>query len=151
MSTLGSAQEAPAAVNIEPGRLFIEGKWCDSSSGETTTTINPATEQPITTVAKGTADDARRAAAAAKRAFEESGWATLRGSERARVLQRIADLIERNAHELAYREAIDMGMLYEDAARSRTSRTCFAITAAGRARSTAPCGGRSHYPARTEP
>jgi acyl-CoA reductase-like NAD-dependent aldehyde dehydrogenase len=117
MSTAAVAgQGAPAPVPIEPRRLFIDSEWSDSSSGKTTTSINPATEEPITTVAKGTADDAHRAAAAAKRAFEESGWATLRGSERAKVLQRIADLIEESAHELAYREAIDMGMLYRNAA-----------------------------------
>jgi acyl-CoA reductase-like NAD-dependent aldehyde dehydrogenase len=117
MSTVTAAdQDRLAPARIEPGRLFIDGEWCASSSGETTTTINPATEEPITTVAKGTADDARRAAAAAKRAFEQSGWATLRGSVRAKVLQRIADLIEESAHDLAYREAIDMGMLYRDAA-----------------------------------
>jgi len=28
-------QTAPAPVDIDPGRLFIDGEWCDSSSGET--------------------------------------------------------------------------------------------------------------------
>jgi acyl-CoA reductase-like NAD-dependent aldehyde dehydrogenase len=111
-----STQTALSPADIKRGRLFIDGEWCDASSGEATATINPATEQQITTVAKATAEDAERAAAAAKRAFEASGWATLRGSERAKILQGIADLIEENAHELAYREAVDMGMLYQDAA-----------------------------------
>jgi aldehyde dehydrogenase (NAD+) len=117
MSAITEVQQpAPAPVEIEPGRLFIDGEWCDSSSGETAVTINPATEEEITTVAKATADDARRASAVAARAFEQSGWATLRGSERAKVLLRIADLIDASAHELAYRESVDMGMLYQDAA-----------------------------------
>jgi aldehyde dehydrogenase (NAD+) len=112
----GEKTSKPEPVAVEPGRLFIDGEWCDSSSGETTRTINPATEEAITTVAKATREDAERAAAAARGAFDNSGWATLRGSERAKLLQRVADLIEQNSHELAYREAIDMGMLYADAA-----------------------------------
>ncbi len=117
MSTITEKQLTPVApVNIEPGRLFIDGRWCDSALGETAATINSATEQQITTVAKTTVEDARRTAAAAARAFEQSGWATLRESERAKVLQRVADLIEQNAHELAYRAAVNMGTLYQDAA-----------------------------------
>jgi acyl-CoA reductase-like NAD-dependent aldehyde dehydrogenase len=112
----GEKTPRPKRAVIEPGRLFIGGEWCESSSGETTQTINPATEEAITTVAKATVEDAQRAASAARGAFDDSGWATLRGSERAKLLQRVADLIEENAHELAYREAIDMGMLYADAA-----------------------------------
>jgi acyl-CoA reductase-like NAD-dependent aldehyde dehydrogenase len=57
-----------------------------------------------------------RAAAAAMRPFEHSGWAALRGSKRAKVLQRVADLIDGSANELAQREAIDKGILYRDAA-----------------------------------
>lgn len=62
MSTITESQQTVVApVKIEPGRLFIDGQWCDSASGETAVTINPATEQEITTVAKATAQDARRA------------------------------------------------------------------------------------------
>jgi aldehyde dehydrogenase (NAD+) len=105
----------PVATELNPGRLFIGGEWVDSASRLTTTTINPATEEPITTVARAGGADATRAAAAAARAFRESGWATLRGSERAKVLHQVADLIEQNAHELAYRESVDMGFLYDEA------------------------------------
>jgi aldehyde dehydrogenase (NAD+) len=50
------------------------------------------------------------------RSASEGGgaWAGMRGSERARLLHRIADLVEENAHDLAYREAVDMGKLYTD-------------------------------------
>ncbi|WP_308166556.1 aldehyde dehydrogenase family protein [Nocardia albiluteola] len=107
--------DRPEAIAIEPGRLFIGGQWRDSLSGATLPTVNPATEEVITTVASAGVEDVHAAVDAARRAFEESGWASMRGSERAKVLLRIADLIDANAHELAYRESVDMGMLYTDA------------------------------------
>ena len=50
-------------ITIKPGRLFIDGDWIDAQSGKTCTTINPTTEQPITEVAEGGAEDIDRAVA----------------------------------------------------------------------------------------
>jgi aldehyde dehydrogenase (NAD+) len=105
----------PAPVTVEPGRLFIGGTWRDSESRATTPTVNPTTEEVIVEVARGSAGDADAAARAAAAAFEDGPWSRMRGSERARLLHRIADLLLENAHELAYLEAIDMGKLYTDA------------------------------------
>lgn len=99
---------------IEPGQLFIGGQWRESSSGERLEVYNPATEELVTTVAQGTADDAREAGRVAKAAFESGVWSQAKGSERAKVLNRIADLIEERAEELAYREVVDMGKLWRD-------------------------------------
>lgn len=105
----------PAPTTINPGQLLIDGRWRDARSGQTSTSINPATEEPIVEVAKGGAQDAREAVDAAHRAFREGPWGKMHGSERAKILHRIGDLILDNAHELAYREAVDMGKLYTDA------------------------------------
>ena len=43
--------ERPAAVEIKPGQLFINGKWRDGEGGKTIPTMNPATEEVITTIA----------------------------------------------------------------------------------------------------
>ena len=51
-------------------QLFIGGKWVDSASGETFTTPNPATGEPLATVASGGAEDIDRAVRAARTAFE---------------------------------------------------------------------------------
>jgi aldehyde dehydrogenase (NAD+) len=104
----------PPPVTIMPGQLFINGKWRDSESNATTPTINPTTEETVVEVAKGTAADVDAAVAAAHKAFT-GPWRRMRGSERAKLMHKIADLIEANAHELAYREAVDMGKLYSDA------------------------------------
>lgn len=100
--------------SIKPGKLFINGIWRNATGGETYTTYNPATEVAITEIAKGTVEDVDEAAKAAKYAFQNT-WKNFKGSDRAKLLNKIADLIEEHAEDLAYREAIDMGKLYTDA------------------------------------
>lgn len=97
---------------ISEGKLFINGKW--KASGKKFATINPATEDVIAYVAEGTATDVDEAATAAHDAFHEGPWGKMAGSERAKIMHKIADLIEQRGDELAYRESIDMGMLYRD-------------------------------------
>jgi acyl-CoA reductase-like NAD-dependent aldehyde dehydrogenase len=115
MATTTDQALLPRPVAIGRGPLFIGGAWRDATSGETTQSINPATEEAITDIAKGGADDAAAAVEAAHNAYVTGPWARMRGSERAKILRRIGDLILENAHELAYREAVDMGKLYTDA------------------------------------
>ena len=61
-------------VRIKPGKLFIDGKWVDSVSGKTFDTLNPATEEVITSVAEGDKADIDLAVTAARKAFEEGPW-----------------------------------------------------------------------------
>src|SRR5207247_3964653 len=83
----------PEPVAIAPGRLFIAGAWRDAAGGRTMPTVNPTTEETITEIASGGAEDASAAAAAAHEAFETGPWGRMRGSERAKILRRIGDLI----------------------------------------------------------
>jgi len=57
-------------------RMLIDGKLVDSSSGATFDNVNPATEEVIGVTADATVDDARAAVEAARRAFDETDWAT---------------------------------------------------------------------------
>lgn len=57
-------------------RLLIDGKLVDAASGATYDNINPATEESAGQVADAGAEDADRAIAAARRAFDESEWST---------------------------------------------------------------------------
>ncbi|MEK7799830.1 MAG: aldehyde dehydrogenase family protein, partial [Acidobacteriota bacterium] len=68
----------PAAQKITPGRLYIGGQWVDAVAGNTFTTVNPATEEPITRIAEGRAEDVDRAVKAARLAFE-GPWAKVSG------------------------------------------------------------------------
>ncbi len=104
----------PARKAIAKGQLLINGKWRDSSSGETMTTTDPTTEAPITTVAKAAPEDAKAAIDAAYEAFENGPWSRMHHEERAKIMFRIADLMDERREEFALREAMDMGMPYTD-------------------------------------
>jgi aldehyde dehydrogenase (NAD+) len=103
----------PPRVKDQP--LFIGGKWLDSVSGKTFPTVNPATGEAICQVAEGDKADIDLAVKAARKAFESSLWPRMNASERGRLLHKLADLIEKNAEELAALEALDNGKPYRDA------------------------------------
>jgi aldehyde dehydrogenase (NAD+)/phenylacetaldehyde dehydrogenase len=93
---------------VRPGKLIINGEAVDAASGRTFTTRNPATEEPICAVAEAGPEDVDRAVAAARAAFE-GPWAKLKPAERQRLLWALADLIEKNADEIARLETLDNG------------------------------------------
>ncbi|MBP6351970.1 MAG: aldehyde dehydrogenase family protein, partial [Candidatus Obscuribacter sp.] len=93
----------------KPKKLLIDGKWVDSISGKTFETINPATEEVLCRVAEGGKEDVDLAVKAARRAFETGPWRKMSTAERARIMLRLADLIEKHADELAQIETLDNG------------------------------------------
>jgi len=106
--------QSPRRKPIPAGRLLIDGQWRDAASGETSITFDPTTEAAITQVAKGDSGDAGAAIGAAQRAFEQGPWGRMHHEERAKILFRIADLMDERAEDFAIREAMDMGMPYRD-------------------------------------
>src|SRR5438093_13477737 len=90
-------------------QLLIGGELVDAASGETFDSIDPSTGQPFAAVAKGGPEDARRAVAAARKAFDEGSWPRMKGRERAQYLLRVAELAKGKAKELAELEARDAG------------------------------------------
>ena len=88
-------------------RMFINGEWTDAAEGETTPVINPATEETIADVPKGTVADVDRAVAAARAAFEE--WSQTTPGERSTMLWRWAQKIADNAAELSKLESANVG------------------------------------------
>jgi len=97
----------PPQVKDQP--LLIGGKWLDSVSGKTFPTVNPATGETICQVAEGDKADIDLAVKAARKAFEDGPWRKMNASERGRLLNRLADLIEQNKDELAALETLDNG------------------------------------------
>lgn len=100
---------------VKDRALLIGGKWVDSVSGKTFETTNPATGEVICQVAEGDKADIDLAVKAARKAFEEGAWPKTSGAERGRLLNRLADLIEKNKEELAALESLDNGKPYRDA------------------------------------
>jgi aldehyde dehydrogenase (NAD+) len=95
--------------------MLIDGQWSHAASGRTFETINPATGEVIAHVAEGEAPDIDRAVKAARRAFEKGPWRKTNARERGRLLNKLADLIEKNFDELAALETLDNGKPLNDA------------------------------------
>jgi acyl-CoA reductase-like NAD-dependent aldehyde dehydrogenase len=91
-----------------PGML-VDGKEHAAVSGETLTVFNPATAQPIAEVPAGGHEDVDIAVRAALRAFEQGPWPRMSNYERARVLNRFADLIEERIGDLFRLETLNNG------------------------------------------
>jgi acyl-CoA reductase-like NAD-dependent aldehyde dehydrogenase len=89
--------------------LLIGGERQPAADGRTFETLDPATGQAITAVAQGGAADIDRAVEAARDALENGPWAAIPAAARARLLNRLADLVEENGDELAQIEALDNG------------------------------------------
>lgn len=95
-----------------PRKLLIGGKWVAAKSGKTFETINPATEEVIATVAEAGQADVDEAVKAARRAFEEGPWPRMQPFERARLLNKFAELLEANAQELGELDTLDGGRVF---------------------------------------
>ena len=104
---MSSPKESQVAVSAT--KLLINNRWIASESGKTFATVNPATGEEICQVAEADAADVEKAVKAARAAFEQGPWRKTFASERGRLLHRLADLIEKNADELARLESLDNG------------------------------------------
>ncbi|HEU4797361.1 MAG TPA: aldehyde dehydrogenase family protein, partial [bacterium] len=102
--------KAPARTEVGAVRHFINGEFVDGSAGETFLTLNPSTNEPLAEVASGGAQEIDRAVRAARKAFEEGPWPRLPAAERAKVLHRIAELIDRDTDAIARVECLDTGI-----------------------------------------
>jgi 1-pyrroline dehydrogenase len=88
-------------------QMFIDGEWADAASGETAAVINPATEETIAEVPKGSEADVDRAVAAARGAFES--WSQTTPQERSTALHKLADALEGDAETLSSLEQANVG------------------------------------------
>jgi aldehyde dehydrogenase (NAD+) len=80
-------------------QFYIDGQWVEPHSTDTLAVINPATEQPIESIAMGNADDVDDAVAAAKAAFETYSLTTK--DERLALLDSIIGVYGSRMEELA--------------------------------------------------
>jgi acyl-CoA reductase-like NAD-dependent aldehyde dehydrogenase len=89
--------------------LLIGGEWKPARAGGTIATINPATEMALCSVAAADEGDVDQAVRAARAAFDDSVWSVMAPGERARLLWRIAELIDRDVETLAMLITLDNG------------------------------------------
>ncbi|MBX5200425.1 aldehyde dehydrogenase [Rhizobium sp. NZLR1] len=96
-------------LDIAPRSLFIGGAWRPPVGGAAMDVISPIDGTRLTTIADAGSDDVDLAVKAARRAFEKGGWSKAAPAERKKVLLKIAELIEKNALELAVLGVRDNG------------------------------------------
>ena len=94
-------------TGIPQYELLIDGKWVPPESGKYSTILNPATEEVIAHVAAGSEKDVDIAAKAARAALKV--WNGISAAERGRILNRLADLLEKNQEELIALESMNAG------------------------------------------
>ena len=103
------------AARLAPeGRHFIDGAFVDGADGAVFEDINPSTDEPFATVARGTATDVDRAVGNALRVFRAGAWSRMAPRERMQVLYRYAALLEAHAEEFALLDVLDMGKPIQD-------------------------------------
>ncbi len=88
--------------------LFINGKFVKPNSGKYFDTINPATEEKISSIAEANDKDVDSAVKAARGAYDKT-WSKMPAKERAKYIYRIARLIQERARELSVIETLDGG------------------------------------------
>ena len=92
----------------QPTGLFINNEWVEGVDKKTFEVINPSTEEVICSVSEATEKDVDIAVAAARRAFNTT-WAQTTPGDRSRLLNKLADLAEKNTDLLAAVESLDNG------------------------------------------
>jgi len=99
---------ATAAELQVKDRIFIGGEWVEPGGAETIEVVNPTTEEVIGTIPGCSPEDADRAVAAARGAFES--WSQTPREERARFIAAIAEGLGERAEELTATITQELGM-----------------------------------------
>jgi phenylacetaldehyde dehydrogenase len=108
-SAFAIAEQLESRLSGNTRGLIINGKSVPALSGKTFPTENPATGKVICQIAEGGAADVDAAVKAARAALENPAWRDMSAVDRSKILNRLADLIEAEADELAVLECIDNG------------------------------------------
>uniref|UniRef100_UPI0028AC69BE aldehyde dehydrogenase n=1 Tax=Stenotrophomonas sp. TaxID=69392 RepID=UPI0028AC69BE len=98
-----------------PDQAFIDGRYVDAASGARYACISPIDGRVLAQVVDADHLDVDRAVAAARRSVEAGHWSRAAPAQRKQVLLRLAELVERDADELALLETLDMGKPVRDA------------------------------------
>ncbi len=87
--------------------LFIDGAWGPAAAGRTLTVLNPATGEPLGTLAHADRGDLDRALAAAERGFHT--WRKVSAFERSKVMRKAAAILRERADSIARLMTMEQG------------------------------------------
>ncbi len=105
LSRLGAVTRQ--ALNT-PGRIWIADQW--HATAHSIDVLDPSSGDVVAQLAAGGAAEVNAAVQAARAALEGDAWRLRSGAERAAMLCRLADLLERDRDTLAELEVVDVGM-----------------------------------------
>ncbi|MFC7132419.1 MULTISPECIES: aldehyde dehydrogenase family protein [Salinibaculum] len=91
-----------------PLEHYVGGEWIRGTADDTFTSVNPTTGDPLVTVHEGTKTEVDRAVEAAWDAFDDHWWDST-PADRQRLLQQMANRLEREAEKFAQIEVLDNG------------------------------------------
>lgn len=92
-----------------PTGLFIDGKFVTSKAGNVFASENPSTGQELLKIQEGREEDVDEAVKVARRTFDDGSWANSNPLQRAKFLNNLADIFEKNAEEIVALECADTG------------------------------------------
>lgn len=99
-----------ANPSIQYTKIFINNEWYNSVSGKKFPVINPSNEKVIADVAEGDKADIDKAVSAAREAFSRGSlWRQMDASARGVIINKLADLLDKNVNELASIQSVENG------------------------------------------
>jgi acyl-CoA reductase-like NAD-dependent aldehyde dehydrogenase len=104
------AVDTQARTDVTHYKNYIGGEWVDAASGGTFDVVNPATEEVFATVPSAGREDAQRAIAAAREAFDSGVWSGMEPEERKRILLSVVEKFSEFEDDLATMETMQAGM-----------------------------------------
>ncbi|MER5782071.1 aldehyde dehydrogenase family protein [Streptomyces mobaraensis] len=94
--------------------IHVNGRWRAAASGAQREVLDPADAKVLAVVSEGGTEDTDAAVAAARAAFDDGPWPRTPVAERAALLRRVADLLQRDREEIALIESRDTGKTLEE-------------------------------------
>ncbi|MEV3992200.1 aldehyde dehydrogenase family protein [Streptomyces sp. NPDC049837] len=94
--------------------IHVGGEWRAAATGATREILDPADATTLAVVAEGGAEDTDAAIAAARTAFDQGSWPRTPVAERAALLRRVADLLQRDREQIGLLESRDAGKTLEE-------------------------------------
>jgi len=89
--------------------VLIGEDWKTASGGDAIAVVNPADGTQISTIGESSKEDVDQAVRAARKAFEDGPWGSMKPDQRSRLIFKIADTFEAHAEDLAVLETLDNG------------------------------------------
>ena len=92
-----------------PTGLFIDGEFVTSKAGNVFASQNPSTGKDLVHIQEGREEDVDEAIKVARRTFDDGSWTGTSPLQRAKLLNNLADILEKNAEEIVTLECADTG------------------------------------------